>query len=285
MKSHLHSWSACDAVLHGSGSVTATPLCSQSAPPKCVPTSHLHHPHPHSQSQTPVEQDTLRQTSYFLSLRERTRDSLLKPALQHFPFTERCDQHDQLVDPGSFSRSMLGCLYLFISALSFITATGHFHLSRQSNRTGIRAHTYMGIIAALPGRCVSLLRGWDLCRLHSSWDRIPRFMSPCHSRWTEMALCAVLRQTRRPRQENRTHVVLITTYCFFCILPVKQLCAFPSSLSDCQTPTGWNCSGKRPQHAARLTLSAPVRLICALWIVSVFNRVANYLLKWGFYSE
>uniref|UniRef100_A0A671T5L9 Tomoregulin-2-like n=1 Tax=Sinocyclocheilus anshuiensis TaxID=1608454 RepID=A0A671T5L9_9TELE len=45
-----------------------------------------------------------------------------------------------------------------------------------------------------------------------------------------------------PRHENRTHVVLITTYCFFCILPVKELCAFPSSLSDCQTPTGWNCS-------------------------------------------
>uniref|UniRef100_A0A673H2F3 Tomoregulin-2-like n=1 Tax=Sinocyclocheilus rhinocerous TaxID=307959 RepID=A0A673H2F3_9TELE len=62
-----------------------------------------------------------------------------------------------------------------------------------------------------------------------------------------MALCAVLRQTRRPRQENLTHVVLITIYCFFCILPVKQLCAFPSSLSDCQTPTGWNCSGFEEQ--------------------------------------
>lgn len=113
----------------------------------------------------------------------------------------------------------------------------------------------MGMIAALPGRCVSLVRGWDLCRRRSSWGRIPRFTSPCHSLWTEMALCAVLRQTRRPpRQENRTHVVLITTYCFFCISPLKQLCAFPSSLSDCQTPTGWNCSGKR--HGRALTLSS-----------------------------
>lgn len=111
-----------------------------------MPTSHLHHhhhhPHPHSQSQTPAEQDTLRQTSYFLSLRERARDTTEASASAFFPFKERCDQHDQLVDPDSFSRSMLGCLYLFISALSFITATGHFHLSRQSNRTGIRAHTW-----------------------------------------------------------------------------------------------------------------------------------------------
>ncbi|XP_051568358.1 tomoregulin-2-like [Myxocyprinus asiaticus] len=62
-----------------------------------------------------------------------------------------------------------------------------------------------------------------------------------------MALCAEVRQTRRPLQGKWTHLVLITTYCFFCVLPLKQLCAFPSSLSDCQTPTGWNCSGFEEQ--------------------------------------
>lgn len=33
-----------------------------------------------------------------------------------------------------------------------------------------------------------------------------------------------------------------------------KLAAFPTSLSDCQTPTGWNCSGTR-RHPAR---GAPV---------------------------
>ena len=36
----------------------------------------------------------------------------------------------------------------------------------------------------------------------------------------------------------------ITLVSFFATLPVEQLRAFPSSLSDCQTPTGWNCSGE-----------------------------------------
>uniref|UniRef100_A0A3Q3KEU2 Transmembrane protein with EGF-like and two follistatin-like domains 2a n=1 Tax=Monopterus albus TaxID=43700 RepID=A0A3Q3KEU2_MONAL len=35
----------------------------------------------------------------------------------------------------------------------------------------------------------------------------------------------------------------ITLVSFLTTLPVEQLRAFPSSLSDCQTPTGWNCSG------------------------------------------
>ncbi|XP_039883577.1 tomoregulin-2a [Simochromis diagramma] len=35
----------------------------------------------------------------------------------------------------------------------------------------------------------------------------------------------------------------ITLVSFLATLPVEQLRAFPSSLSDCQTPTGWNCSG------------------------------------------
>ncbi|CAF98984.1 unnamed protein product [Tetraodon nigroviridis] len=35
----------------------------------------------------------------------------------------------------------------------------------------------------------------------------------------------------------------ITLVSFFATLPVEHLRAFPSSLSDCQTPTGWNCSG------------------------------------------
>lgn len=29
-----------------------------------------------------------------------------------------------------------------------------------------------------------------------------------------------------------------------------KLAAFPTSLSDCQTPTGWNCSGKHREHPA-----------------------------------
>lgn len=41
--------------------------------------------------------------------------------------------------------------------------------------------------------------------------------------------------------------------CWLLLLPVllllaarpARLAAFPTSLSDCQTPTGWNCSGKR----------------------------------------
>uniref|UniRef100_A0A667YS97 Transmembrane protein with EGF-like and two follistatin-like domains 2a n=1 Tax=Myripristis murdjan TaxID=586833 RepID=A0A667YS97_9TELE len=37
--------------------------------------------------------------------------------------------------------------------------------------------------------------------------------------------------------------VWIALVSFLATLPVEQLRAFPSSLSDCQTPTGWNCSG------------------------------------------
>lgn len=41
-------------------------------------------------------------------------------------------------------------------------------------------------------------------------------------------------------------------FCWLLLLPVMllivarpvKLAAFPTSLSDCQTPTGWNCSGK-----------------------------------------
>ncbi|KAK5607754.1 hypothetical protein CRENBAI_012561 [Crenichthys baileyi] len=36
--------------------------------------------------------------------------------------------------------------------------------------------------------------------------------------------------------------IRITIVSFLATLPVEQLRAFPSSLSDCQTPTGWNCS-------------------------------------------
>ena len=40
-------------------------------------------------------------------------------------------------------------------------------------------------------------------------------------------------------------------FCWLLLLPVMllivarpvKLAAFPTSLSDCQTPTGWNCSG------------------------------------------
>ncbi|KAM3835918.1 tomoregulin-2a [Diretmus argenteus] len=53
------------------------------------------------------------------------------------------------------------------------------------------------------------------------------------------------REHRRLRQWSRTvgGWVWITLVSFLATLPVEQLRAFPSSLSDCQTPTGWNCSG------------------------------------------
>ncbi|CDQ62984.1 unnamed protein product [Oncorhynchus mykiss] len=56
---------------------------------------------------------------------------------------------------------------------------------------------------------------------------------------------AALQEPRRPHQWSRTvgDWVWITVVSFLATLPVEQLCAFPSSLSDCQTPTGWNCSG------------------------------------------
>lgn len=41
----------------------------------------------------------------------------------------------------------------------------------------------------------------------------------------------------------------ITLVSFLASLPVEQLRAFPSSLSDCQTPTGWNCSGENLPHS------------------------------------
>ena len=49
----------------------------------------------------------------------------------------------------------------------------------------------------------------------------------------------------------------ITLVSFLATLPVEQLRAFPSSLSDCQTPTGWNCSGE----SATMSLSR----LCAHW--------------------
>lgn len=50
-------------------------------------------------------------------------------------------------------------------------------------------------------------------------------------------------------------------FCWLLLLPVTlliiarpvKLAAFPTSLSDCQTPTGWNCSGK-----SRPSLSSPL---------------------------
>ncbi|KAI1899408.1 hypothetical protein AGOR_G00061470 [Albula goreensis] len=56
---------------------------------------------------------------------------------------------------------------------------------------------------------------------------------------------AALEQPTRPQQWSRTlgDWVLIAVVSFLATLPVQQLRAFPSSLSDCQTPTGWNCSG------------------------------------------
>ncbi|XP_031440232.1 tomoregulin-2a isoform X1 [Clupea harengus] len=52
-------------------------------------------------------------------------------------------------------------------------------------------------------------------------------------------------EPRRPQQWSRImgEWIWITVISFFAALPVQELRAFPSSLSDCQTPTGWNCSG------------------------------------------
>ncbi|XP_063070381.1 tomoregulin-2a isoform X2 [Engraulis encrasicolus] len=52
-------------------------------------------------------------------------------------------------------------------------------------------------------------------------------------------------ELQRPQQWSRItgEWVWITVISFFAALPVQELRAFPSSLSDCQTPTGWNCSG------------------------------------------
>lgn len=61
----------------------------------------------------------------------------------------------------------------------------------------------------------------------------------------------------------------ITLVSFLATLPVEQLRAFPSSLSDCQTPTGWNCSGEslphsQTRHMAHFCVRAYVRvcLVC-----------------------
>ncbi|XP_061579908.1 tomoregulin-2a isoform X2 [Cololabis saira] len=55
-----------------------------------------------------------------------------------------------------------------------------------------------------------------------------------------------LQERRRSRRWSGTAGrcwLRITLFSFLAALPVEQLRAFPSSLSDCQTPTGWNCSG------------------------------------------
>uniref|UniRef100_A0A665VEU2 Transmembrane protein with EGF-like and two follistatin-like domains 2a n=1 Tax=Echeneis naucrates TaxID=173247 RepID=A0A665VEU2_ECHNA len=60
-----------------------------------------------------------------------------------------------------------------------------------------------------------------------------------------VAAQAPLKEPRRLRQCGGTAGgwLRITLVSFLATLPVEQLRAFPSSLSDCQTPTGWNCSG------------------------------------------
>ncbi|XP_042282575.1 tomoregulin-2a isoform X1 [Thunnus albacares] len=60
-----------------------------------------------------------------------------------------------------------------------------------------------------------------------------------------VAAQAPLKEPRRLRQWSGTAGgwLRITLVSFLATLPVEQLRAFPSSLSDCQTPTGWNCSG------------------------------------------
>ncbi|KAM9346950.1 tomoregulin-2a [Symphorus nematophorus] len=62
---------------------------------------------------------------------------------------------------------------------------------------------------------------------------------------SSVAAQAPLEEPRRLRQWSGTAGgwLRITLVSFLATLPVEQLRAFPSSLSDCQTPTGWNCSG------------------------------------------
>ncbi|KAG7503009.1 tomoregulin-2 isoform X2 [Solea senegalensis] len=61
----------------------------------------------------------------------------------------------------------------------------------------------------------------------------------------QAAAPAPLAEPRRLRQWSGAAGgwLRITLVSFLATLPVEQLRAFPSSLSDCQTPTGWNCSG------------------------------------------
>ena len=72
----------------------------------------------------------------------------------------------------------------------------------------------------------------------------------CRRDQWDMGLCvaaqAPLEEPRRLRQWSGTAGgwLRITLVSFLATLPVEQLRAFPSSLSDCQTPTGWNCSGE-----------------------------------------
>nr|XP_023679657.1 tomoregulin-2 [Paramormyrops kingsleyae] len=58
------------------------------------------------------------------------------------------------------------------------------------------------------------------------------------------ATAAGLPEAGRPRPWSSTSTGwLLLAVWFLATLHVRQLDAFPSSLSDCQTPTGWNCSG------------------------------------------
>lgn len=81
-----------------------------------------------------------------------------------------------------------------------------------------------------------------------------------------MGLCvaaqAPLDEPRRLRRWSGTAGgwLRITLVSFLATLPVEQLRAFPSSLSDCQTPTGWNCSGE--SHESTVAVS----LLCVCFI-------------------
>lgn len=75
-----------------------------------------------------------------------------------------------------------------------------------------------------------------------------------------VAAQAPLEESRRLRQWSGTAGgwLRITLVSFLATLPVEQLRAFPSSLSDCQTPTGWNCSGE--SHVKEGTVAS--RFLC-----------------------
>ena len=78
---------------------------------------------------------------------------------------------------------------------------------------------------------------------------------------------APLEEPRRLRQWSGTAGgwLRITLVSFLATLPVEQLRAFPSSLSDCQTPTGWNCSGES-YRAGSQELQSRSRLLFVLYL-------------------
>lgn len=99
-----------------------------------------------------------------------------------------------------------------------------------------------------------------------------------------MAVAAVCPDQRRLQSCHRTwgEIVLIAVLSILTVLPVRQLCAFPSSLSDCQTPTGWNCSGKStflPQDLnVALSAQGYIAGLADVYLMTVTSGISLYSL-------